>query len=240
LLIKEKELLGFFLTGHPMDAYKEVLKQLSIVSLHEIEGMDHDTVFRAAFILETLQVRISNKSQRKFAICTISDGALRFEMSIWSDLYEEKSYLLKENQLLYAVLQVDKREENLRINCKWLEDLTQVNIETIQACDDAYDKAKLHASRPFIIKEKNPVQKIEPVKKIEPITISINLKEARLSHILTLKSLFRSNVGPTPVLVNFQREGKKVATLTIDRAWGVNNSDEFKKQLHTFPFVSIL
>jgi DNA polymerase-3 subunit alpha len=239
ILVKEKELLGFFLTGHPMDAYKEVLRQLSTVSLHEIEHMDHDAVFRAAFILETVQVRIAHKSQRKFAICTISDGALRFEMSIWSDLFEEKGSLLKENQLLYAVLQIDKRDENLRINCRWFDDLTQVNIETINACDSAYDKAKMQINRAFVVKEKNPVQKNETIKKMDPINLSVNLNSARLSSILQLKSVFRAHLGSCPVNLSFEKEGKKLAVLSIDNAWGVTNSPEFKKQLASLSFVSI-
>ena len=239
ILVKEKELLGFFLTGHPMDAYKEALRQLSTVALYEIENMDHDSVFRAAFILETVQVRIAHKSQRKFAICTISDGALRFEMSIWSDLFEEKGFLLKENQLLYAVLQVDKREENIRINCRWFDDLTQVNIDTINACDAAYDKAKIQINRPFVAKEKNPVQKNDNLKKMDPVNISVDLDKAKLSHILEIKSLFRANLGSCPVLLSFEKEGKKMATLSIDNAWGVTNSPEFKKQLAALPVVSI-
>ena len=57
---------------------------------------------------------IASKSQKKFAILMISDGIERQELPVWSDLYEEKSHLLKENQLLYAVLQVDKKEEELQ------------------------------------------------------------------------------------------------------------------------------
>ena len=37
MLLKEKELLGFFLTGHPLNAYGEVLKRLSAISLDQIE-----------------------------------------------------------------------------------------------------------------------------------------------------------------------------------------------------------
>ena len=32
-LLKEKELVGFFLTGHPLDGYKQILQRLSCVSL---------------------------------------------------------------------------------------------------------------------------------------------------------------------------------------------------------------
>ena len=109
--------------------------------------MAHDTVFRSAFIVESVQIRIAAKSQKKFAILTISDGIERQELPVWADLYEEKSHLLHENQLLYAVLQMDKKGEELRLSCRWLDDLTKADEEMIEACDKAYDKAKHQASR---------------------------------------------------------------------------------------------
>ena len=51
-LLKEKELLGFFLTGHPLEEFKTILKQLSCIPLYKVEEMDHDAVFRAAFLIE--------------------------------------------------------------------------------------------------------------------------------------------------------------------------------------------
>lgn len=239
LLIKEKELLGFFLSGHPMDGYRDTLKQLSTVPLQEIEKMDHDAVFRTAFILESCQIRIAHKTQRKFAIAMISDGVDRYEMSIWSDLYEEKGSLLKENQLLYAVLQVDKKEETLRITCRWFDDLTNVSDETMHACDSAFDRAKIQANRPYVSKEKSPIQKNQPLKKMEPFTMSVNLNEARLSHIVKLKALFRLHKGELPVLVNFEKDGKNVGVLTIGSAWGINPGEELKKQLKLLSCVSV-
>ncbi len=91
ILLKEKELLGLFLTGHPLDSFKKMLPRLSCVPLHNVEEMDHDALFRSAFIVESVQVRISSKSQKKFAILIINDGFESHELPIWSELYEEKT-----------------------------------------------------------------------------------------------------------------------------------------------------
>src|SRR5690606_35702393 len=116
ILFREKELLGFFLTGHPLDTYRGALQRLSCVPLSHVESAAHDFIFRAAFHIESASIKISAKSQRKFAILTISDGFDRFELPVWSDTYEEKPHLFKENQLLYAVLQVDKKEETPKLS----------------------------------------------------------------------------------------------------------------------------
>jgi DNA polymerase-3 subunit alpha len=216
ILLREKELLGFFLTGHPMDAFKDILSRLSCISLSKLPGMDHDTVFRSAFIVEDVKVRVSSKSQRKFAILMISNGMEQIELPIWSDLYEEKGHLLKENQLLYAVLQVDRREGGLRLSCRWFDDLTSSNEEMIRSCDSAYDRAKLHIQR----LAKMPRKKMEKPKEIEPQVdlVVLEVTKVRFSEILKLKEILHENPGDIPLKLDFTLEGKSMATLHLDKS----------------------
>ena len=94
LLQREKELFGFYLTGHPMENFSREILELSCVPLKEFENLPDGSIVRAAFVVETVQVKISAKSQRKFAVLVISDGIDRYELPVWSDLFEEKAQLL--------------------------------------------------------------------------------------------------------------------------------------------------
>jgi DNA polymerase-3 subunit alpha len=217
-----------------MDEYKEVLQRLSCVSLRRIDEMTHDTVFRSAFIVESVQVRIANKTQKKFAILVISDGFERQELPIWSDLYEEKSHLLKENQLLYAILQVDKRKEELKLSCRWLEDLTRANEAIIEACDRAFDKAKYQATRfsaknghkPLQEKTKMPIHSIPN----KLLLIKLDADETRLSHILQLKRVFAQHQGEIPVQIQFQVNQHSLAILHVMKG-GIIFSEQVKQKL---------
>lgn len=245
VLRKEKALLGFFLTGHPMDEFKDILQRLSCVPLRRLDQLDHDAVFRSAFIVESLQVRISAKSQKKFAILTISDGIERQELPIWPDLYEEKSHLLQENQLLYAVLQVEKKEEDIRLSCRWLDDLTKANEEMIDTCDKAYDKAKHQIARFAQNKNAMAKQSADKTKNAKPaqptkekevpimkiVTIRLDADSARLSHVMKLKKLIQEHHGETPVQIQFHNHAKSLATLHVDSKWGVVLNDQFKQKV---------
>lgn len=250
ILLKEKELLGFFLTGHPMDAYREILQRLSCVSLKHIENLDHDAVFRAALIIESADVRVSSKTQRKFAILMVSDGMDRYELPIWSDLYEEKNFLLKENQLIYAVMQVDKKEDSPKLSCRWLDDLTHANEAMIEACDQAFDKAKLQAAR-FAKMKTNEAAKPKtsapiPAKEVKKtgetmpthLALKIDADQIRLSHILKLKALFTDCRGETPVHLEFQSSGQTVGTIQIESRWGIDLNSSFKEALAHIPHVA--
>ncbi len=243
-LRKEKELLGFFLTGHPMDEYKGILQRLSCVPLRRMEELDHDAVFRSAFIVESVQVRVSNKSQRKFAILIISDGIARFELPIWSDLYEQRCTPLRDNQLLYAVLQLDKSSpEDPKLSCRWLDDLTQANESMIEACDKAYDKAKhmavrfAHKSNSSQDKTKTDKPLKQEVKTVKPILIIVDASRMRLGQILQLKTYFAQHRGSNPIQIHFHNHLKHLATLHIDSKWGVIMNEELKQKIQQIDTV---
>jgi DNA polymerase III subunit alpha len=234
MLKKEKELLGFFLTGHPMDAYRHILQRLACVPLCEVENLEHNGTIRAAFIVETVQTRISQKSQKKFAILTISDGMESYELPIWPELYEEKSPLLEENQLLYAVLQVDRREETLRISCRWLEDLTKVNEEVIEACDKAYDRAKLQSARFTPPPKQAATKEIEKVKPAnQKLCMKLDIHQTRLSHILKIKEIFLAYPGASSVELHFYAGEKCIGKLHL--ANGITPTPPLQALLKNLP-----
>lgn len=239
-LLKEKELLGFFLTGHPMDKYKDILTRLSCVSFQKVEELPHDAVFRAAFIIETVQVRFSSKSQKKFAILMISDGFHSYELPIWSELFEEKSTLIQENQLLYAVLQVDKREETLKLSAKWLGNLAEADEAMINESDLAFDKAKMQIQRfnqkkkEIESKPKTQAEETAKVEKLDPLKVKLDGSKMKMSHILQMKKLFENHRGSQPVDLEFYHGSDLKAVVSIDSRWGVKSSDDLKQSLKKF------
>ncbi len=248
-LRKEKALLGFFLTGHPMDEYKDILQRLSCVPLRRLDTLGSEAIFRSAFIVESVQVRVASKTQRKFAILIISDGIERQELPIWSDIYDEKSHLLQENQLLYAVLQLEKKDDEVKLSCKWLDDLTQANEVMIDACDKAYDKAKHQSAKYSQIKaakasnpdktktvngkdksmEKAPTS--PKANEVKELLINLDANRTRLSHIILLKKIFSEQRGNIPVRIQFHANSTNLAALHIDSKWGIASCEEIKKKL---------
>jgi DNA polymerase-3 subunit alpha len=210
--------------------------------------MSHDTVFRAAFIVESVQVKISNKTQKKFAILAVSDGIERYELPIWAEQYEEKQQLLRENQLLFAVLQVEKKE-GIRLSCRWLDDLTQVNEQMSEACDRAYDKAKQQAARFSQVKQSSTKQekdkkpmneksKESPIEEKKSLfCIQMDLEKTRLSHILNIKKIFEYHRGDIPVQIEFHAKGIQVGTLHIDSRWGISSNHTLQQQINSLPAI---
>jgi DNA polymerase-3 subunit alpha len=240
ILKREYELLGFYLNGHPLDDFRSSLQRLSCVPLKELENLPNGSVCRVAFIIEAISVKISAKSQRKFAILTISDGIDRFELPIWPDLYEDKALLLLENQLLYAVIQLERQEGELKLQCRWLDDLTKADEEMIRICDEAFDRAKNQARMSELREKRNEakskaaqVEKPKEAKMQGPqkLTIKLNIDNLRMSHILSLKKAFRSHSGKIPIHLLFITKKETIRSIHIDAGWGVDYHSELEEKI---------
>lgn len=236
LLRREKELLGCYITGHPMDAYQHILGKLSCTPFREIENLSEGAYFRSAFIVESVQIKISNKSQKKFAILVVGDGEEQYELPIWSEMFEEKLPLIKENQLLYAILQADRREGAISLSCRYLDDLTTIDETQLKICDDLYDKLRSQPVRNYERKNSNGEKKGQngekkPQEEVKQFVLALDANRLRFSQILQLKELFRSHPGKSPLELQFLKGAKKIGTLKIDSQWGVKAGKSFLDEL---------
>jgi DNA polymerase-3 subunit alpha len=238
---REKELLGLFLTGHPMDHYRPILQRLSCAALSDLETLSHNTVVRSAFIIESFETKISAKSGKKFAILRISDGMESFELPIWPELYEQSSLLLGENRLCYAILQVERPDgDAVKLQCKWLADLTQADEQMVHACDRAFDKAKqgvrMQEFRAQNTRTPNAVPAAAPAQ--QPLRVSIRAGSARLSQLLQLKSILRAHQGSHPVEIDFLLGGQLTGRIRLGANRGIQLSEALLTALRQIESVS--
>ncbi len=227
----EKELLGFYLTGHPMDSFREILNELNCVSIREIETVKEPYI-PCGFIVETVATKIASKSGRKFAILTISDGFVKHELPIWPEKYEEKASLLEENRLLFAILGIDKKEGNLRLNCSYLEDLSQMSGDNI-----AEIKEKIKGLKRFKRSSMKQAENQKDMPKPKQLILHLDADQMRHTDVLKLKNNLHKNPGSSPIEILFMSEQKQMSSLFIDAARGVNLESSLSLDLKSLPFV---
>ncbi|UNU73248.1 DNA polymerase III subunit alpha [Moraxella nasovis] len=88
----EKDSLGLYLTGHPINEYKEELKRYtSVKSLAELDDTGHNKYAKVAGVV----VDVANFGNR-IAI-TLDDGSCRMEISCYTDKYTRLKPVLENN-----------------------------------------------------------------------------------------------------------------------------------------------
>jgi DNA polymerase-3 subunit alpha len=133
----EKELLGFYVTGHPLDDYLPELRALQMSTAAKLSEVDGDESTRLAGLIAKMDVRISQKDKRPWARMLLEDDSGTVEALVFPDTYASLTSELSPGEIIVMTGQVDRREEQLKIRA-----------ETIQKLDEAretiYRRLTLH------------------------------------------------------------------------------------------------
>ncbi len=95
-LLNEKQALGFFISGHPYNAYRAELAPFVRRSLAQIEAQ-RDLVLLAGIVVST---RTQMTRRGKMAIVMIDDATAQVEVSVFNELFEAERAKIKEDELL--------------------------------------------------------------------------------------------------------------------------------------------
>ncbi len=111
--------IGFYLSGHPLDAYEKTLKRAMIKPLSFIAERAEREPFtaRIAGTIAARQERISGRGS-KFAFVRLSDATGSFEVMLFSELLEKNRHLLEIGNNVVIGLEVMQTNDNLRANAK--------------------------------------------------------------------------------------------------------------------------
>ncbi len=113
LLKEEKALLGFYVTGHPLDGYREALKGFTpLYQMGEENGPVQDGEFvRVAGLVADCNIRLTKKGDN-MAILTLEDFTGRLSVLVFPKAYNLYSRLLMQDAVLAVEgrFSVDERE----------------------------------------------------------------------------------------------------------------------------------
>lgn len=121
----EKETLGFYLTGHPLNRYEAELPHITSNRINEINHITHKTA-RVAGIITNIRTRQTKRGDR-IAIFTLEDGVGQIEVVCFSEVFQKNRALLVEDQMIIADGEVgyDEFNNSARIVCRDLYTIDQ-------------------------------------------------------------------------------------------------------------------
>jgi DNA polymerase-3 subunit alpha len=115
-LALEKELLGFYVTGHPLDEYRPLLESGKFVPIGQLGEQEDKSNVTIAGALTVVEKRFSKKGGKPFAIVTLEDFTGGLEVMIWSEAYNKSVQLLEQGNVVTISGRLDQREEGPRLS----------------------------------------------------------------------------------------------------------------------------
>ncbi len=91
---EEKELLGMYVTSHPIDLYPSC-KELDATPINDISGVG--TIYG---IIENLQIKARKKDGKKMAFFTLEDKSGSISVSVFTEAYEKYAALIRDGNVV--------------------------------------------------------------------------------------------------------------------------------------------
>jgi len=122
LLNAEKESLGSFLSGHPMEAFETEVRKFAPRRIRELQANNQSVV--AGLIMD---IRTIKTQRGPMAVLTLDDGSGQLEATVYNDVFTEHRDLLQKDRivLLEGRLQVDDFNGGLAMRTKTARSLEQ-------------------------------------------------------------------------------------------------------------------
>jgi DNA polymerase-3 subunit alpha len=111
LLQREKELLGFYLSGHPLEQWSKLLDAYTDAPLCEISEMADKSYVSVGGTVAAKR-EIVTKSGKRMAFVTLEDMGGTIEIVVFPDLYQTVVHHLSSEEPLVAQGTMEKSEDN--------------------------------------------------------------------------------------------------------------------------------
>ncbi|MDP0490299.1 MAG: DNA polymerase III subunit alpha [Verrucomicrobiota bacterium JB023] len=203
-LEQEKELLGFYVTGHPLDKFRGVIdaeKYCRLGLIDELELGDRRTRYLFAGMLRSVEHR-TTKAGKPFGILTLEDFTGSREIVVWSESYTPA----KEAGLLEAG--------------------TVVRLKASISIDDRTEQRRLSGSDIKPIKSKAPARKGKG-----PVELSLRVATNCRQDLEQIRKVLTLHPGKTPVLVHVSNGAGKRATVEVGEEYWVKRGSDLETAL---------
>jgi DNA polymerase III subunit alpha len=114
MLAFEKELLGFYVTGHPLTKYADILRRYELVSTTQLEKLQDGQATRLGGVISKLQLK-TTKQGKAMAIMTLEDLDGAIETLVFPEAYARCAMNLRADVAVFVCGTVNLREDKPRI-----------------------------------------------------------------------------------------------------------------------------
>ena len=149
----ERDLLGFYVTGHPLDAYRESIEGGGYTKISDLAEQEDKGTAKIAGSISVFDKKLTRKEGKPFAILTVEDFTGSVEVMVWGEVYAKAAKQIDKGRIVAITGKLDKREENIRIVANEIGPLNSrksTRALTIDISMEKVDEGRLIAIRDLV------------------------------------------------------------------------------------------
>jgi DNA polymerase-3 subunit alpha len=120
----EKELLGLYISGHPLSNFQKIFEQKKILPLSQISQSLAGKLVRTGGIVSSIKKIITRKGQ-PMLFMNLEDISDRIEVVVFPGVLEQNPLPFQENKVVFVTGRVDFRDNVPKLICNQIEEIVE-------------------------------------------------------------------------------------------------------------------
>jgi DNA polymerase III subunit alpha len=204
-LTYEKELLGFYVSGHPLDAYVDLFAAKNYRPIASLDELDDRAPFKIAGAIVEVEKKFTRREGKPFAVVWVEDLNGMLEVVVWNEVYVKISDALVAGRVVEIRGTLDKRDDALRATAQEIKTLASGKT------NGANERATDTCQEPVVLLQ------------FSPATTGDELREVR--------EILASSPGRRPVQLLFDRTNGNSLRLDSGTEFRVNLTPDLETKL---------
>jgi DNA polymerase-3 subunit alpha len=127
-LMSEKEVLGFYISGHPLSEHEWELEHY-VTPLHELEEMNDGAEVRVGGLIRSFSQNQSKKTKETFGRFVLEDLHTHVEVIAWPEVYRKYQDILGKDKLVALRGRVDNSGNRLQVIANEVIDMNDMAVK---------------------------------------------------------------------------------------------------------------
>ena len=115
LLAHEKELLGFYVTGHPLTPFAPILEKYSLATTTTLASLPNRSLTRIGGMIAAVQHGVSKKNGKPYSMVTLEDLEGSVQILVVNENHDKFRPLLELNKAIFVIGEVNVGDEKPKI-----------------------------------------------------------------------------------------------------------------------------
>ncbi len=151
----EKENLGFFFSGHPLDPYRQIIEKAVSVDLSKKESLSNERSCALLGVLRDVR-EIRTRNGRAMAFAQIEDYRGSIELIIFSDIYDARRSLIANDNVVGILGKIDTTRGDPKVKVEDIVEPRALPQRAAQAVhvrlrDEVGTEESLHTMREYLL-----------------------------------------------------------------------------------------
>ena len=160
----EKELLGFYVTGHPLDDHRPEVKAFALHTVAQLRETEQEIDTRLCGLITKVEIRVTKEGKKPWARVTLEDLTGALEVLVFPETYAALPKALTPGDVMVVSGQLDKRDEAPKFRAAQLLTLAEAGEQLLTTLvlrlplEDWLDPARWAQLRELVMDTPGPVK----------------------------------------------------------------------------------